>query len=178
MTKFELRRFSSADHVLDVIVDVYTDVRAPLLDQPNYRPSVFAERLARHSTEPGWEAVLAYADQQAVGYAYANTVESGDRWWDRMAEPLPAGFTEPPTMVIKEIGVRERWRRQGIARLMHDELLSGRSETRAALLVNPDAFDGTVIALYRKWGYEAFNSQQPSPDAPRLTAMVRPRELG
>jgi GNAT superfamily N-acetyltransferase len=178
MTRFDLRRHSSVEPVLDTIVDVYTDVRAPLLDQPNYRPEVFAERLARHGAEPGWEAVLAYADGQAVGYADANTVDSGDRWWERMAEPLPVGFAESPTIAIKEIGVRTQWRRQGVARLMHDELLAGRSEVRATLLVNPEAFDGTVIALYRKWGYEAFNSQQPSPDSPRLTAMTRPRRLG
>lgn len=41
------------------------------------------------------------------------------------------------------------------------------------LPVNPLAGDGKVRALYESWGYEPFSEQQPSPDAPTLTAMIR-----
>ncbi|MGW4648113.1 GNAT family N-acetyltransferase [Kitasatospora sp. NPDC004289] len=157
------------------LLEVYADVRAPLLHLANYRVETFAERLDRHATEPGFELVLGYDDQEPVGYAYGNTVEAGDRYWKRMAEPLPDGYTDTPVMVIKEIGVRTPWRGTGTARRIHDDLLAGRVEDRVTLMVNPLAGDGKVQALYESWGYQPFNSQQPSPESPRLTAMIRAR---
>ncbi|MFF2950869.1 GNAT family N-acetyltransferase [Kitasatospora sp. NPDC057965] len=157
------------------LLDVYADVRAPLLHLANYRVEAFVERLDRHATEPGFEAVIAYEGMTAIGYAYGNTLTADDRYWKRMTEPLPHGFTEVSTLVIKEIGLRTPWRGTGIARRIHDDLLAGRTEERVTLMVNPLAGDGKVQALYESWGYEAINSQQPSPESPRLTAMLRTR---
>ncbi|MER8100337.1 GNAT family N-acetyltransferase [Kitasatospora sp. NPDC094016] len=157
------------------LLDVYADVRAPLLHLVNYRVQTFAERLDRHATEPGFELVLGYDGDVPIGYAYGNTADAGDRYWKRMVEPLPDSFTEAPVLVIKEIGVRTPWRGTGTARRIHDELLAHRTEDRVTLMVNPLAGEGKVQALYESWGYQAINSQQPSPDSPRLTAMIRPR---
>ncbi|MFJ9695794.1 GNAT family N-acetyltransferase [Kitasatospora sp. NPDC101183] len=157
------------------LLDVYADVRAPLLHLANYRVEAFAERLDRHAGEPGFELVLGYDGDVPVGYAYGNTVEAGDRYWKRMTEPLPDGYTDTPVLVIKEIGVRTPWRGTGTALRIHDELLAGRSEDRVTLLVNPLAGDGKVQAVYRSWGYQAINTQQPSPESPHLIAMVRDR---
>ncbi|MFG2692041.1 GNAT family N-acetyltransferase [Kitasatospora sp. NPDC051984] len=157
------------------LLDVYADVRAPLLHLANYRVQTFAERLERHAAEPGFELVLGYDGDVPVGYAYGNTADADDRYWKRMTEPLPDGFTDTPVLIIKEIGVRTPWRGTGTARRIHDELLAHRAEDRVTLMVNPLAGDGKVQALYESWGYQAINSQQPSPDSPRLTAMVRPR---
>ncbi|MGW2545493.1 GNAT family N-acetyltransferase [Kitasatospora sp. NPDC001574] len=159
------------------LLDVYADVRAPLLHLPNYQVAAFAERLDRHATEPGFGLVLGYDGEQPIGYAYGNTAEAGDRFWKRMADPVPDGFADAPVLVIKEIGVRTPWRGTGTARRIHDSLLTTRTEDRITLMVNPLAGDGKVQRLYQSWGYEAFNAQQPSPDSPRLTAMVRPRAL-
>lgn len=52
------------------LLDVYADVRAPLLHLPNYAVTAFGERLDRQATEPGFAAVLAYADGHPVSYAY------------------------------------------------------------------------------------------------------------
>ncbi|OLE23716.1 MAG: GNAT family N-acetyltransferase [Catenulispora sp. 13_1_20CM_3_70_7] len=160
--------------VRQTLLDVYADVRAPLLHLPNYRVETFAERLDRHGTELGFEAVLGYDGDEAVGYAYGNALTEDDRWWSRMMDPLPDGFTAISTVALKEIGVRGSWRGIGVAKRIHDEFLAGRTEERVTLLVNPLAGDGKVRALYESWGYEPFNGQQPSPDAPRLTAMIRP----
>ena len=173
----ELRRFKDLAPVRQDLIDVYADVRAPLLHLPNYRVEAFAERLDRHAHEVGWEAVLGYNSGKAVGYAYANTLTADDRWWTRMSEPLPQGYTSASTMAVKEIGVRTPWRGTGVARRIHDELLACRSEERATLLVNPLAGDGKVQRLYEAWGYTVFNSQQPSPESPKLVAMIRPRTL-
>jgi hypothetical protein len=88
-----------------------------------------------------------------------------------MRDPLPDGFTDVPTLAVKEIGVRIAWRKTGTARRIHDEVLANRTEQRATLLVNPKAGDGKVQALYASWGYEVYNRQQPSPDSPQLVAM-------
>ncbi|MEV7359195.1 GNAT family N-acetyltransferase [Kitasatospora sp. NPDC091276] len=171
----ELRHHTAlAPEARQDLLDVYADVRGPLLHLPNYRVAAFAERLDRHTAEPGFELVLGYDGELPVGYVYGNTVEAGDRYWKRMTDQLPDGWTDTPTLAIKEIGVRTPWRGTGTARRIHDALLANRTEGRVTLMVNPLAGDGKVQRLYETWGYQAFNAQQPSPESPRLTAMIRP----
>ncbi|WP_200812418.1 GNAT family N-acetyltransferase [Streptomyces sp. 3213.3] len=155
------------------LLDVYAEVRAPLLHLPNYAVTAFGERLDRHSTEPGFAAVLAYADGHPVGYAYGNTIEHGDRYWQRTS-PTPAEkYTERPVVALKEIGVRPAWRKTGTARRIHDALLATRDEPSVTLMVNPAAGDGKVHALYKSWGYEDVGQSQPSVASPVLTVMIR-----
>ncbi|WP_424710473.1 GNAT family N-acetyltransferase [Kitasatospora acidiphila] len=170
----ELRHYTELTlEVRRDLLAVYVDVRAPLLHLANYRVEAFAERLDRHAGEPGFEVVLGYDRGEAIGYAYVNALSPDDRWWKRMAEPLPAGFTALSTVALKEIGVRAPWRGTGVARRIHDALLAHRTEERVTLLVNPLAGDGKVQALYESWGYVSINAQQPAPESPRLIAMVR-----
>lgn len=71
---------------------------APLLHLPNYAVTAFGERLDRHGGEPGFTAVLAYADRHPVGCAYGNTIEHGDRYGQRTS-PAPADkYTERPAV--------------------------------------------------------------------------------
>ncbi|MFD0270882.1 GNAT family N-acetyltransferase [Streptomyces sp. NPDC127106] len=157
-----------------VIGDLYAQVRADLLDHPNYRLDTFLERLDRHGIEPGFAAVVAHApDGAAVGYAYGNTVSPGDRWWKRMNSPVPGRFTSRDALAVKEIGVVPAWRGIGVSRQMHDALLAGRPETHATLMVNPAAGDGKVMRLYAGWGYEEIGVVQPSPESPWLVCMGR-----
>ncbi|GHF81897.1 hypothetical protein GCM10018790_69460 [Kitasatospora xanthocidica] len=156
------------------LLDVYTDVRAPLLHLPNYGVAAFTERLEQHTADPGFELVLGYHGEVAVGYAYGNSVGAGDRYWRRMAEPLPDGFTDAPVLAVKEIGVRAPWRGTGTARRIHDALLARRAEERAVLMVNPLAGDGKVRRLYEAWGYREFNAQDATAQSPRLAVMIRP----
>ncbi|MGW6506874.1 hypothetical protein ACWGCP_04865 [Streptomyces niveus] len=69
--------------------------------------------------------------------------------------------------------LRVPWRGTGTSRRIHDELLSNREEKQVSLLVNPLAGDGKVKALYEAWGYAQVSLQQPTPDGPVLTAMLR-----
>ncbi|MFZ3493093.1 GNAT family N-acetyltransferase [Streptomyces sp. 5.8] len=159
----------------ETLVKVYASVRADLLHLPNYRLEAFTERLDRHGEDPGWEVVMAYAPNgEPIGYAYANTVEPGNRWWTRMNTPAPVAFARASSLAIKEIGVVKPWRGQGLAQAMHDELLRGRDEEYVSLLVNPAAGDGKVKRLYEGWGYSQIGSQQPSPDSPPLACLGRP----
>ncbi|WP_198681395.1 GNAT family N-acetyltransferase [Kribbella rubisoli] len=155
------------------LIEVYADVRADQLHLVHYSVERFREQLARHSSDPGWEVVIGYDDGQPVGFAYANTLTTDDRWWRRMTTPLPDGCTQTPTVAVKEIMLCNPWRGQGIALLIHDELLRDRAEEQVSLLVNALNGDGKVKALYESWGYEPISTQQPSADGPVLTAMLR-----
>ncbi|MEU3571589.1 GNAT family N-acetyltransferase [Kitasatospora sp. NPDC036755] len=156
------------------LLDVYAEVRAPLLHLANYGLAAFTERLGLHAAGPGFELVLGYDGGRAVGYAYGNTVEARDPYWKRMAEPLSEDGPRAPVLALREIGVRPAWRGTGTARRVHDALLAGRGEERVVLMVNPLAGDGKVLRLYEGWGYRAFNAQAASAHSPRLTVMVRP----
>ncbi|MFJ4567626.1 GNAT family N-acetyltransferase [Streptomyces caelestis] len=170
----ELRTFTDLGPARGDLLDVYAEVRAPLLHLPNYAVTAFGERLDRHSGEPGFVAILAYAGDQPIGYAYANRIEHGDRYWQRTT-PAPSDvYTAQPAVALKEIGVRPAWRGTGTARRIHDALLLARDEKFVTLMVNPAAGDGKVHALYRKWGYEDIGHSQPSPASPLLTVMIRP----
>ncbi|MFE5889149.1 GNAT family N-acetyltransferase [Streptomyces sp. NPDC056468] len=169
----ELRTFTELDAVRGDLIDVYADVRAALLHLPNYAVTAFGERLDRHGAEPGFVTVLAYADEHPVGYAYGNTIEHADRYWQRTT-PEPAGeYTKHPALALKEIGVRPAWRGTGTARRIHDALLATSEEPHVTLMVNSAAGDGKVHALYRSWGYEDIGQSQPSAASPILTVMIR-----
>ncbi|GAA3298475.1 GNAT family N-acetyltransferase [Streptomyces cinereospinus] len=169
----ELRTFTILDPVRADLLDVYANVRAPLLHLPNYAITAFGERLDRHGAEPGFATVLAYAGGHPVGYAYGNTIEHGDRYWQRTSPPPAERYTERPAVALKEIGVRPAWRGTGTARRIHDALLATREEPFVTLMVNPAAGDGKVQALYASWGYEDIGRSRPSPASPVLTVMVR-----
>ncbi|WP_432002394.1 GNAT family N-acetyltransferase [Streptomyces sioyaensis] len=169
----ELRTFHSLEPTRQDLLDVYADVRADLLHLPNYAVTAFAERLDRHSQEPGWVGILAYEQDEPIGYAYANTVDAEDRWWKRVAPAPSAEYTDQHAVALKEIGVRIPWRGTGIARRIHDALLADRNEPYVTLMVNPLAGDGKVHRLYESWGYEDIGRSQPSPASPVLTAMIR-----
>jgi hypothetical protein len=157
----------------DTLIEVYAEVRADRLHDPHYSVERYGERLARHASEPGWEALAGYDGDEAVGYAYGNTIDFGDRYWKRITSPLPDSLTAAPTLALKEIMVRVPWRKTGASRGIHDGLLAQRSEPQVTLMVNPLAGDGKVHGLYESWGYRDIGESQPSPDSPVLMAMVR-----
>lgn len=172
----ELVHARDIDDVWETLIEVYADVRKAQLHDPHYSVERYAERLARHGKEPGWETVVAYEDGKAVGYGYVNALTPvEDRWWTRVHPQLDEAVTSAPTVGIKEMMVIESHRRRGIAKLIHDELLAEREEPQVSLMVSPANQDGRVQALYAKWGYEVVGQSQPSPDSPPLTVMVRKR---
>ncbi|MBM9624142.1 GNAT family N-acetyltransferase [Streptomyces zhihengii] len=169
----ELRSFTDMEAARGDLLDVYAEVRAPLLHLANYAVSAFGERLDRHGAEDGFQALLAYEGEHPVGYAYGNRIEDGDRYWQR-TDPTPGEeFTAGAVVALKEIGVRPAWRGIGLARRIHDAFLATRNEPYVTLMVNKTAGDGKVHALYRSWGYEDLGHSQPSPASPRLTVMIR-----
>jgi len=81
---------------------------------------------------------------------------AGDtHWWAGLRPKPEGGFaveTGSRTFVLAEIEVRRAFQGGGVGRRLHDLLLSGRSEDRATLAVNPAA--DRSHAIYRSWGWE------------------------
>ncbi|MEU8779925.1 GNAT family N-acetyltransferase [Streptomyces sp. NPDC048606] len=159
----------------EVIGALYQEVRAPLLDHPNYRLDVFLDRLDRHGVETGFGVAIAHVRStgSAVGYAYGNGIGPGDRWWRRMTSTPPPRYATRDAVAIKEIGVIPDFRGTGVSRRMHDALLETRPEPHVTLMVNPAAGDGKVQKLYEGWGYAELGIVQPSPESPWLVCMGR-----
>ena len=123
-----------------------------------YGEDRYRRQLSAHRQWAGWALVTAWLNEELIGYVYGFPLAPDTRWWDGIEEPVPVGFIEEDgtrTFAISELLVRAAWRRQGVARALHDELVGSRHQERMTLLARPD--NGPAQAAYRSWGW------QPSP---------------
>ncbi|MFF4534120.1 GNAT family N-acetyltransferase [Streptomyces sp. NPDC001407] len=182
--RLEFRRSRDVDDVRQTILDLHVEVRGDfgLLDRPFNTVERFDERLLAYAQRPGWETVLARTPGgEPVGFCFGTPLAPTTGWWSSMLTPLPDGYTTETgtrTLAFQEICVRKAWRGQGVARRLHDELLTGHTEERVTLLVNPGAGDGKLKAVYESWGYEEIGKQQPFEDSPKFAVMMRPLRHG
>lgn len=175
------RHHTDVEEVRRLLLDIHAEVRGDfgLMSAPFYHVDRFNERLTGYASRPGWEAVIGYQEHTPVGYAFAVPLGENTGWWSAMRDPLPEEYvreTGTRTLALNEILVREPWRGAhgaGAARRIHEELLSGRTEERVTLLVNPQRADGRLKAVYESWGYKEIGQQQPFPDSPVFAAMMR-----
>jgi GNAT superfamily N-acetyltransferase len=181
--KLTLTRYKTdrLDDIRSTLIDVYAEVYArEIAEDPFYSVERFEDRLKGHVAAPNWEAVVGEVDGEVVGYAYGYALRAGKSWWTALRTPVGddslTDETGSRTFGLAEIMVKAPWRGTGIARTIHDELLSHRTEERAALLVNPA--HSRVLALYERWGYSKFGEIQPFPDSPRYNAMMKPLREG
>jgi GNAT superfamily N-acetyltransferase len=157
-----------------LLLDVYAEIHADRLNDPFFTIDRFDERLTGHASRNNWEAVIGYDGDEPVGYAYGAALQTGARWWMYQLEPLAPDFTEETgdrTLALFEIMIRKPWRGTGVARKIHEELLSGRPEERVTLLV--DARKTGTQQMYEAWGYEHIGDQKPFEDSPLYATMVR-----
>lgn len=104
--------------------------------------------------QPGFALAEARHGGYLVGYASGLSLRPSTSWWRDLTTPLPAAVTAERTgrtFALTELVVRASWRRQGIGRELHDLLLGGRPEERAAAAVPPGA--GAAQAAFRSWGW-------------------------
>jgi hypothetical protein len=96
-------------------------------------------------------------------------------WWQNLLTPLPPDITDERagrTWALSELMVLGQWRRLHLAEAIHDRLLGGRSEERAATTVFPAATAAQAAAL--KWGWEKVGQKRnPLPGAPVFDVMVK-----
>lgn len=121
-------------------------------------------RRFRSQTRKGtFRAALACAeDGEPVGMAYGYPLGPNTGWWDQLTEPVPEEMRREDgrrTFGLMELAVRESWRRQGVARCLHETLLDGIEAERVLLNVHPDS--KTASAAYRAWGYRKIGEARP-----------------
>jgi ribosomal protein S18 acetylase RimI-like enzyme len=107
--------------------DAYADEIAS--GNPFYSHEAFMQRFDAYCARPTSEVVVACIGSEPVGQT----------WGWPLDTPEP-GVTDEgkSTFALSEIMLRQAWKRQGVARALHDELLSARPEEQADLYVRPD----------------------------------------
>jgi predicted GNAT superfamily acetyltransferase len=68
--------------------------------------------------------------------------------------------------------VHKPWRRRGVARRLHAELLAGLTVERVTLTMRPEPEAAPAQAAYAAWGYVKVGQSQPWDEAPVYDAMV------
>ena len=148
------------------------ELHAEVYAEPPYRRDddvgQFARRFAVQRRQPGFTLAEARHGGYLVGYASGMPLRPSTSWWRDLTAPLPADVTaEHPgrTFALADLLVRASWRRQGIARALHDLLLADRPEERATLAVLPAA--AAAQHAFRAWGWrKVARARDHSPGSP------------
>ncbi|MFI7011555.1 GNAT family N-acetyltransferase [Streptomyces sp. NPDC050145] len=175
----ELLPGPSAARSASAILSVYAEVFAePPYDEPADALAAAAARFPAQTTRPGFLAALATTSTgEPVGMAYGHAVPPDTPWWDELNEPVPASMRHEDgrrTFGLMELAVRAPWRGQGIARHLHDTLLTDLTAER--LLLNVHRSATAASAAYRSWGYRKIGDSGPfGPRADRYEVMLLER---
>ncbi|MEE1927943.1 GNAT family N-acetyltransferase [Streptomyces sp. TRM 70351] len=162
-------------HFLPAYEEVYAD--PPYSEGPG-DVAQFTEHYAHHVQRHGMRLVLARDGEDVVGFSYGYYLPADTGWWSNVDRHLDEDFTRETgvrTWVVLELAVRRPWRRQGIARGLHDALLDGLAAERVTLTVRPEPEAAPAQAAYAAWGYQPVGTSHPWEDAPYYTALVLDR---
>ncbi|MEU7943152.1 GNAT family N-acetyltransferase [Micromonospora taraxaci] len=171
----QLRHYGAveAKGILDQLVGLYLEVYAGGCEF--YSEERYRRQLDLHMQRVGWALVTATIDGGLVGYTYGFPLPPQTRWWEGIDEPVPPWFTDENgtrTFALSELLVHPGWRRQGIARALHDALVRSRTEPRMTLLARPD--NVAAQTAYRSWGWDKITQLQPNwEEAPIFDVLVR-----
>jgi ribosomal protein S18 acetylase RimI-like enzyme len=139
----------------------------------------FAGRFRVQSRQPGFVVAEARNGGYLVGYAAGMPLRPSTSWWRDLTTPLPDEITaEHPgrTFALTSLLVRAAWRRQGIARTLHDLILTGRPEERATLTVLPAA--APAQRAFRSWGWRKVARTRTGPGSPVCDVLLATLSAG
>ncbi|RZU54085.1 hypothetical protein EV385_6024 [Krasilnikovia cinnamomea] len=136
------------------LLEVYRNAYADKLDNPFLSEERHWERLQAYASADGYALAEGWMDDCMVGCALGYRLPANSRWWQGLLadiEPELIAEDGTRTFALTYMMVRTEFRRQGIARTIHDALLGDRPEARATLLVQPS---NTVARhAYDAWGW-------------------------
>ena len=176
IVEYEALNGEAAGRVRDALAALYTEVYA---EQPyEWGPEhaeLFRQRFEAQRRQPGFGLVMARAGGEVIGLGFGVPLQPATPWWQNLITPLPEEVThEHPgrTWALVELLVRAPWRRQHVARTLHDRLLSDRPERRATLTVLPAA--ASAQAAYATWGWrKVAQKRNPLPGSPIFDVMIK-----
>lgn len=139
-------------------------------------PRPFTDRFRVQRRQPGFALAEARHGGYLIGYAAGMPLRPSTDWWRHLTAPLPEEVTaEHPgrTFAVSDLLVRASWRRQGIARALHDLILAGRPEERATLAVLPGAI--AAQHAFQSWGWrKVARTRGPRPGSPVYDVLLTP----
>lgn len=178
MPELSFRRYDAAgargirDTVEGIYTGSYTDAIAS--GDPFDTVEAFMGRFDSYTRGSGLDVVIGYLGDVLAGQAWGWPLPPGSDAWREVFPPLPADFTAETghrTFVLSEIMVCRAYQGRHLARALHDELLSARTEQRARLLVEPGNI--TAYRAYLKWGWRKIGQRRPGwPDAPLFDLLM------
>lgn len=136
----------------------------------------FMSRFDVYVANPDFDLIVAYDGHRPIGQSWGWPLVEGTAWWTGLdSEPEP-GFAQEDghrTFALSEIMVATDWTGRGVARNLHDRLLSSRPEVRATLLVEPD--NETARRAYLHWGWRKAGELRPGwENAPTFEVFIKP----
>jgi GNAT superfamily N-acetyltransferase len=153
-----------ATELAELHAEVYAD--PPYLRHDD--ASSFPGRFRVQRRQPGFALAVAGHGGYPVGYAAGMPLRPSTSWWRNLTAALPPEVTaEHPgrTFAVVEVLVRASWRRQGIGRALHDQLLAGRPEERATAVVVPAA--AAAQRAFQGWGWtKVARTRDPTAGSP------------
>ncbi|WP_405936236.1 GNAT family N-acetyltransferase [Streptomyces sp. NBC_00726] len=177
MADWTFRRLdgAQADKNRELLADVYEEAYAEKLDGAFRSRDGFLDRLSAYVQRPGFELVQALDGDDLLGYIFGFAIAPTGTWWGGFHGDVPADVLDltkaSKVFAISELMVRPQARRQGIARLLHDQLLAGRSEALGTILVDPN--NTPARSAYYAWGWEKLGDIQPFENSPVFESLTK-----
>ncbi|KAB7833070.1 GNAT family N-acetyltransferase [Streptomyces mobaraensis] len=120
-------------------------------------------RFRSQTRKRAFRAALARTgDGEPVGMAFGHPLGPTTGWWDQLTEPVCQDMRREDgrrTFGLMELAVRGPWRRQGVARRLHEALLVNAEAERVLLNVHPGS--RAAQTAYRAWGYRKVGQARP-----------------
>jgi GNAT superfamily N-acetyltransferase len=112
----------------ETLLSIFTVGHLPQeIDKPFWSVERYSQRLDRHAAMSGFSAIVAYANEEPIGFAYGITLATTTRWWATIQPSLTdPTFTREDghrTFALFEAIVTPEHQGDGIGRRIHDELL-------------------------------------------------------
>lgn len=184
MTALGFRRYDAeaALGARDIVEAVFRGSYRKAVEEggPFDAPGAFMARFDSYARNQLIDLVVAFHDGEPAGQAWGWPLTAGNRWWEGLASEPEPGFTTEDgtrTFAFSEIMTAGGHTGRGVARALHDELLRGRHEQRATLLVRPA--NTTACAAYARWGWQTVAKLRPHwAGAPLFDVLVLPLPRG